>query len=80
MLSKLLLVTSANLKTDKNKLESNFQLLNSVGPKSILERGYTYLQDEKGKILKSVTSFDQLKKESTVKISFNDGTRDLTKR
>ena len=56
-----------------NKLEKNFELLNALNPNNVLERGYSYVSDESGKVLSSVVEFDGLDSEAKLNIQFNDG-------
>lgn len=56
---------------DKNvKLAQNKKLLNSLSPKGVLNRGYAFLEDEDGSIVKSSKT-----KQTNVKVHFSDGIR-----
>jgi exodeoxyribonuclease VII large subunit len=59
-----------NLKTRNNK---SGELLRVLDPSNILGRGYTLLKDINGKVLSNKASFSKIKKDSDLKIVFNDG-------
>lgn len=53
-----------------NQLKQNKKLLESLSPKNVLNRGYSYVESEDGHIIKSSKTTAQ-----NVKIHFNDGIR-----
>ncbi|PPR08840.1 MAG: Exodeoxyribonuclease 7 large subunit [Proteobacteria bacterium] len=54
----------------QKKLEQNKQLLETLSPKAVLSRGYSFVESEDGDIIASSKT-----KEQNVVIHFNDGTR-----
>ena len=54
----------------QKKLEQNKQLLETLSPKAVLSRGYSFVESEEGDIIASSKT-----KEQNVVIHFNDGTR-----
>ena len=54
----------------QKKLEQNKQLLETLSPKAVLSRGYSFVESEEGGIIASSKT-----KEQNVVIHFNDGTR-----
>lgn len=57
--------------SDKNdKLKQQKQLLESLSPKSVLKRGYSFVESEDGKIIKSSKTTA-----TNIKVHFNDGSR-----
>jgi exodeoxyribonuclease VII large subunit len=69
---KMKLVESVNLYyVNKNsQVKQNTKLLESLSPTGILQRGYAFVTNENGSIIKSKNT-----KETTIKINFKDGTR-----
>ncbi len=57
----------------KNKLEQNYAMLRVLNPKNVLGRGYSYVQDESGKVISNVKKFNDLEKGTLVNIHFQDG-------
>jgi exonuclease VII large subunit len=45
----------------------------------VLNRGYSILNDEQGKVLANYKDYESLKKGSTVKVKFYDGSGQLLK-
>lgn len=64
-------------------LNSNFnsknEMLRVLNPSNILERGYSYVSDEKGRVIDSLVMFDKIKNEQVLNIRFNDGTGKVKK-
>ncbi len=56
-----------------HKLEQNYAMLRVLNPKNILGRGYSYVEDESGKVISNVKKFNNLEKGALVKIHFQDG-------
>jgi exodeoxyribonuclease VII large subunit len=63
----------------KNHLKSNNELLKVLNPKNVLERGYGYVEAEKGKVISGVEEFDALPAKRALNIHFHDGTRKVVK-
>ena len=58
------------IKNIRNSLEINYSKLNSLSPKNVLKRGYSYLEDENGKIISSI---NDVKENQIVKTTLKDG-------
>lgn len=67
-----------SLEKKKNSLHKFHELLNAFNPKAILERGYTYLEND-GDVIKSFKDFRKLDSSSSLKIQFHDGQGEVTK-
>ncbi len=63
----------------KNKLERNYSMLRVLNPQNVLERGYTYVQDESGKVISNMKKFNELDFGSAAKIHFHDGVGTVVK-
>lgn len=57
----------------KLQLEKNSELLNSLNPDNILERGYTYIMNEKGSVISSYKDYEKLKTHSNLELIMKDG-------
>lgn len=57
------------------RLDKSRDVLKVLNPKNVLERGYGYLETEKGKVVGSVGEFDRTQKGATFNLHFHDGTR-----
>ncbi|MBT6326440.1 MAG: hypothetical protein HOJ35_10755, partial [Bdellovibrionales bacterium] len=55
------------------QLDKNSELLNSLNPDNILERGYTYIMTEKGSVISNYKDYEQLKTNSTLELIMKDG-------
>jgi exodeoxyribonuclease VII large subunit len=75
------LKSSITSKFDVQKQQTtlNGKLLNNLNPKSVLGRGYTYLEANGGLILTDVDEFDKIKQNEQIKIHFNNGQRTVQK-
>jgi exodeoxyribonuclease VII large subunit len=61
------------------KLDKSQDVLKVLNPKNVMERGYTYIELEKGKVLSSAQNFDQLENKSKLLLHFHDGERLVVK-
>lgn len=57
----------------KNRLENSMQMINALGPQNVLDRGYTYIQNPKGKLVAKASDYKKLKENSDVIVTFADG-------
>lgn len=57
----------------KVRLEGAVQLLNSLNPKSVLNRGYCYTEDEQEQVVTNIKKFNKVKRGSKLFIHFSDG-------
>ena len=57
----------------KNRLEKSDELLHALGPKNVLNRGYTFTTDENGKVVSDFQSFQKVKKDQLLSLHFSDG-------
>ena len=60
------------LEKSKNRVDLSGQLLRSIDPKNVLNRGYSYVQSESGVIAK-MSDYDKLDSSETFTIHFSDG-------
>jgi exodeoxyribonuclease VII large subunit len=56
-------------------INRSHDVLKALNPRNVLERGYGYLEAEKGKVVGSVQDFDKLPKSSSMSLHFYDGKR-----
>lgn len=57
----------------KNRIEKSDELLHALGPKNVLNRGYTFTTDQDGAVVTDFTSFKRIEKGSVLKLHFSDG-------
>lgn len=57
----------------RHLMERTQRVLDAVGPKNILKRGYIYCQDEEGKMIMKASDFKELKKREKIALHFADG-------
>jgi len=62
----------------EHRLNLSYQVLQAVGPQSILRRGYTYLSGEGEKVITSATKFQQMTSDK-YKLHFYDGVVHVSK-
>jgi exodeoxyribonuclease VII large subunit len=62
-----------------NSINRSFELLNALNPNNVLDRGYSYLSDDSGKVISSHKDFKDIEAESKLKIKFNDGVGEVRK-
>ncbi len=67
------------IESHKMKLEQQYSMLRVLNPKNVLGRGYSYIQDESGKVISNVEKFNKIKKGAMLKIHFEDGQGNITK-
>jgi exodeoxyribonuclease VII large subunit len=63
------------LKEWHHQLEKASDVLKVLNPKNVLERGYSYLDTDAGKVLSSTKDFDKLPANTTLNLHFYDGKR-----
>ncbi|MBC7429884.1 MAG: exodeoxyribonuclease VII large subunit [Bacteriovorax sp.] len=56
-------------------INRSHDVLKALNPKNVLERGYGYLETEKGKVVGSAQDFDKLPKSASMNLHFHDGKR-----
>ena len=61
------------LRNTGTKLEGLGQMMTALGPQNVLDRGYTYIQDEDGKLVGNKKQYNELKNGKSVAITFSDG-------
>jgi exodeoxyribonuclease VII large subunit len=61
----------SDLKT--TRLNHLKQLLSSLDPSNVLNRGYSYLQTKEGNVIASANEFDTISENDVLKIKFSDG-------
>ncbi len=55
------------------KIESLYEVLKALDPKSVLNRGYIFMQNEEGQIITNFKTFSKFKKGDKLKLAFSDG-------
>lgn len=63
----------------KEKLTRLEQVLKALGPRQVLERGYSYVQIGGGEIVSSLQQYKKLQAGSTLELHFHDGKGDAQK-
>jgi exodeoxyribonuclease VII large subunit len=63
------------IKDWRHEIEKSHDVLKVLNPKNVLERGYGYLETEKGKVVGSTVEFDKLSSAAHLNIHFHDGVR-----
>lgn len=61
------------------KLENAHGIMKALDPKGVLERGYSYLENNDKKVVSSILLFDQEPKERAMTLHFFDGIREIKK-
>ncbi len=56
-----------------SQLERLFHVLNTASPKNTLNRGYCFVENEKGSVIASKDKFDSVSKKQKFAINFHDG-------
>jgi exodeoxyribonuclease VII large subunit len=72
---RMLRMLQRNILEDEKKLQNIFQLLESLSPNRVLERGFALVWNAEGKV---VTRADALKSEEMLELVFFDGIRKAT--
>jgi exodeoxyribonuclease VII large subunit len=69
------IVRSLNLKHERieTTLARYSSMLSALNPQRVLERGFTYIESENGKIISSLDSFHNLAEKNKINIHFQDG-------
>ncbi len=55
------------------QLEKNRQILKTLNPHHVLQRGYSYLQDSRGQVVPGSTEFEALGQNEKLRVVFKDG-------
>ena len=71
--------TKENTLEKKNQLSQVKAVLDSLSPTKVLERGYTMMENENGKVLTSYKEFAKIEDNSNLKIHFHDGSGNVKK-
>lgn len=72
-------LSASALKQKNNSLERISAQLSALDPFQVLGRGYTMLQDERGKIITNLQIFYKIPKGSLITAKFSDGSGELVK-
>lgn len=67
------------IEVTENRLHNCDSLLRVLNPNNVLERGYSYVQSEDGKVLSDIDSFNKLPANSSISLKFKDGTGNVFK-
>lgn len=57
----------------RHRLKSATSLLEAMGPQSVLKRGFSYLKDNRGKLVTTLKDYSQVDEQAKLKITFWDG-------
>jgi len=71
---------SERISEEKEKLEHKFQILESLNPKNVLNRGYSFVTSQKGDCISNTKDFETLTNESELTLHFHDGIGQVVKR
>ncbi len=63
------------IKDYRFQINRSHDVLKALNPKNVLERGYGYLESEKGKVVGSAAEFDKIPKAAPMSLHFFDGKR-----
>ncbi|GAB4012839.1 MAG: exodeoxyribonuclease VII large subunit [Bdellovibrio sp.] len=80
LIGRLLRSISDFLKTTSNNLDRQHELLNSLNPKNILTRGYSYVTDAQGNCVSRQQEFANLRDNAELTLHFSDGDGKVIKR
>ena len=58
-----------------HRMDKAHDVLKVLNPKNVLERGYTYLDTDMGKVISSTQDFDKLPPSTSLNLHFHDGKR-----
>ena len=62
-----------SLKDKKNKIRSLGLLLEGLGPKNVLARGFSYMKDSKGRVVTHYAAFKKMPSGESLAVTFKDG-------
>lgn len=68
-------IIKEKIKDWRHQIEKSHDVLKALNPKNVLERGYGYLETDKGNVVGSTADFDKLPKSVSLNIHFHDGKR-----
>ncbi|MBY0412772.1 MAG: exodeoxyribonuclease VII large subunit [Bdellovibrionales bacterium] len=66
---------SDRIKEWHHQMDKSRDVLKVLNPKNVLERGYGYLETEKGKVVSNTLDFDKLPQSASLNLHFHDGIR-----
>lgn len=75
-----LLTQISKIDEKKQRVDKLGELLRVLDPSNVLERGYSYAEDENGHVVSDKDSFEKLKEESSLLLHFHDGKGKVIKR
>lgn len=78
--SRLSDVMNERVQSEFEKLEHKKNILESLNPKNVLNRGYSFVTSPKGDCISNTKDFDSLKNESELTLHFHDGAGKVVKR
>ncbi len=62
-----------------HQIDKSHRLLEVLNPKNVLERGYGYVETNRGNVVSSAEIYDKLEDQTTLNLHFYDGTRKIQK-
>lgn len=74
-LSRMQQALKEQFKEWSHRMDKAHDVLKVLNPKNVLERGYTYLDTDMGKVISSTGDFDKLPATASLNIHFHDGKR-----
>lgn len=63
----------------QHRINSKQDMLQALNPNNVLNRGYSYLSDNSGKVVDSMSMFDKLDNKEKLKVRFHDGVGNVQK-
>jgi len=67
------------IKSYRERLERNWQVMRVLDPRNVLGRGYSFVTDENGAVVTDALKFDQYKTNKRLSLHFRDGEREFVK-
>lgn len=67
-----------DLRKKQQRADHAFRMLQGLGPKKVLERGYSYIE-QNGNVVDGTQHFDRLPDGELLKVHFHDGVRNVSK-
>lgn len=72
-------VLEARVQENNHRVSKSIELLNALNPSNVLDRGYSYVTTDEGKVVSSSKVFEKMPSGAELNIQFNDGLNKVTK-
>lgn len=79
LIKRMQVAIEKRLQESKFRVQMNESKLNGLNPKSVLDRGYSILQDKNNNIITNIKSFNKINKNEKLQIQFSDGIASIIK-